>query len=293
MTRTTLRHVCFVAVTLALAIVAADAHAQAPQTQSAIPLSAESKPAPYTVAAGDTIKLEFFNLIGTDADMRQDYLVQDNGAIRLKYVGDLNVTCMTTEDIQDAVYKVLIPKYYQEGVISVTATVTEQRLQEVTVNGYVARPGLQRLRGAEMFVGHAINAAGNFSADAGEEIEVRRVTADGKTVLFEKTRTQIQAGDDMPLVAGDFVVVKKGEFFSVNGEVNNSGQKRWLPGMTVLQAVAAAGGMTNKGKYGHIERPVKDDDGNLIEYKKIKNLKNETPILAGDVLIIARKWFGG
>jgi polysaccharide export outer membrane protein len=293
MTRTTLRLVGFVAVTLALAIVAADARAQAPQPQSAIPLSADSKPAPYTVAAGDTIKLEFFNLIGADADMRQDYLVQDNGAIRLKYVGDLNVTGMTTEDIQDAVYKVLVPKYYQEGVISVTATVTEQRLQEVTVNGYVTRPGLQRLRGAEMFVGHAINAAGNFSADAGEEIEVRRVTADGKTVLFEKTRTQIQAGDDMPLQAGDHVVVKKGEFFSVNGEVNNSGQKRWLPGMTVLQAVAAAGGMTNKGKYGHIERPVKDEDGNLIKYEKVKDLKNETPILAGDVLIIARKWFGG
>jgi beta-lactamase regulating signal transducer with metallopeptidase domain/protein involved in polysaccharide export with SLBB domain len=81
--------------------------------------------------------------------------------------------------------------------------------------------------------------------------------------------------------------------FAVNGEVNSPGMKVWKSGMTVLQAVALAGGMTSKGKYGHINRPVFDARGNVTKYEQIKTLKDDTPILAGDVLVIARKWFGG
>jgi hypothetical protein len=60
----------------------------------------------------------------------------------------------------------------------------------------------------------------------------------------------------------------------------------------VSRAVANAGGMTPKGKYGHINRPYKEADG-TIKYKKIKDLKPETLVQADDEIIIARKWFGG
>ncbi len=70
------------------------------------------------------------------------------------------------------------------------------------------------------------------------------------------------------------------------------GQKVWAPGMTVLKGVALAGGMTPKGKYGHIDRAIKDADGKILRYERIKNLKHETEILPDDQLFIARKWFG-
>jgi len=39
------------------------------------------------------------------------------------------------------------------------------------------------------------------------------------------TRTQLDSGDDPPLVSDDIVTVKTGSVFFVDGEVNSPGQK--------------------------------------------------------------------
>ncbi len=81
-------------------------------------------------------------------------------------------------------------------------------------------------------------------------------------------------------------------FFFVNGQVNKPGSYEWSEGMTVEKAVALAGGFLVTGKLSHIMRPEKDKDGKVIKYKKIKALKNNTPVFPGDELVIVRKWFG-
>lgn len=126
---------------------------------------------------------------------------------------------------------------------------------------------------------------------AGQEIEIHR-TVDGKAVIIPITKAELDSGIDPQLIAEDIVIVKTGYVFFVAGEVNSPGQKVWAPGMTVGKAVSMSNGMTSKGKYGHIERPIKGPDGKVKEYKKIKDLKPETEILPEDTLHIARKWFG-
>jgi protein involved in polysaccharide export with SLBB domain len=113
--------------------------------------------------------------------------------------------------------------------------------------------------------------------------------------------------DDTAVVPGDTVVVGRftgelvgtvdlddvlGPTVTVQGEVNAPGPVLWMDAMTVGEALGVVSGMNTKGKLGHIKRPVKDADGNILRYVEIKNLKPETPLLPGDVLIIARKWFG-
>jgi len=259
--------------------------------QTPIPLSQEFAPKPYTVAADDVIRLEFYNLAPVDNDMKTTYLVQTDGTILLKYVGAVRVQGMTTFEIQDAVLAALTPRIYREGVISVVATVTEEREQRVTVQGQVNQPGEKRLRGNQMTVSRAITAAGQFTTLAGQEVEVRR-TVDGKTVTFIVTRTELENGNDPPLIAEDTITVKQGHVFFVNGEVNSPGQKVWSPGMTVQKALGLAQGMNSRGKLGHIMRPVKDADGNVLKYNKVTKLKPETPIQADDELVITRKWWG-
>lgn len=261
-----------------------------PQT---IPLSKDFAPKPYTVAANDVIQLNFYNLAASDADMKTRYTVQADGTIVLKHVGALNVNGKTLQEIQVAVLGALVPKFYQEGVISVDVTIVEERLQAVTIQGQVNNPGEKQLRGTQMTVSRAITAAGSFSASAGSEIEVRRVGPDGRPVSFTLTRAQLDDGEDPQLMADDTVIVKQGQFFFVNGEVQSPGRKMWEVGMTVQKAIALSGGMTTKGKLGHIVRPIKDAEGKVLKYDKIKGLKLETPILPDDDLKIDRKWFGG
>lgn len=264
---------------------------QATGRGSGIPLSPEFAPKPYTVAAGDTIRLDFYNLEARDMDMKDVYLVALDGNIVLKYVGAVRVHGMTEREIEDAVLKALVPRFYLPGVIQVTAVVSEQREQEVTVQGQVNSPGLLKLRGNQMTVNRAITAARGFTSLAGQEIELKRMV-DGKRVVIQLTRTQLESGEDPQLLADDEIMVKQGQVFFVNGEVNSGGQKAWQPGMTVGRALGLSNGMTAKGKLGHIMRPRKDDSGKVIKYEKIKGLKLETPIQPDDELVISRKWFG-
>lgn len=265
---------------------------QAGQPPVVAPLSREFQPKPYTVGPGDIIKLDFYNLDDTDTEMKKSYLVEASGTIQLKYAGSIVVNGLTTPEIEAAVKKALEDKgMYPPGVIAVVAQVSDERQQPVTVQGQVVSPGEKQLRGAQMTVSRAINNAGGFTASAGQEVEIHR-QVNGKAEIIKVTRSQLDGGDDPGLIAEDTVIVKQGYVFFVNGEVLTPGQKVWAPGMTVLKAIALAGGMTAKGKYGHIERAIKDADGKILKYEKIKKLKPETPILPDDQLIIAKKWFG-
>lgn len=265
---------------------------QSGQPPVVAPLSREFAPKPYTVGPGDKIRLGFYNLDDTDEEMKKDYLVETAGTIQLKYVGSIVVMGLTTPEIEDAVEKALVAKQiYQPGVVQVSAQVVEERLQPVTVQGSVVSPGEKQLRGSQMTVSRAISAAGGVNASAGQEIEIQR-QVNGQPQIIKVTRSQLEGGDDPGLVADDMVIVKQGYVFFVSGEVQSPGQKVWAPGMTVLKAVALASGMTPKGKYGHIVRPVKDASGKVLKYEKIKKLKPETQILPDDELVIARKWIG-
>jgi protein involved in polysaccharide export with SLBB domain len=266
---------------------------QAGQAQPPVaPMSREFAPRPYTVAAGDKIQLEFYNLVASDLEMRKVYLVEPDGTILVKHVGPVAVHGRTAPEIADLVKKALEDrKMYPVDVVQVTAAIAEERVQRVQVQGQVVTPGEKPLRGNQMTVSRAIAQANGPTPMAGQEIEIHRVV-DGKQVIIAVTRSQLDSGDDPPLIAEDIVIVKTGYIFFVAGEVNSVGQKVWAPGMTVGRAVSMSNGMTNKGKYGHIERPIKGPDGKIKEYKKIKGLKPETEILPEDTLHIARKWFG-
>ncbi len=265
---------------------------QAGQPPAVAPLSKEFQPKPYTFGPGDTILLNFYNLSDTDLEMKKVYLVEAAGTIQLKYVGSIVVNRMTTAEIEDAIEKALVDKdIYPAGLVQVNAQVAEERQQSVNVQGQVNSPGEKQLRGSQMTVGRAINQSGGFTQNAGQEIEIHR-QVNGKLEISKVTKSQLDGGDDPPLLADDTVIVKTGSVFFVNGEVVAGGQKVWAPGMTVLKAIGLAGGMNPKGKLGHILRAKKDAEGKIIKYDKVKNLKPETLIYPDDTLVIAKKWFG-
>ena len=264
---------------------------QAAQTTPPLPpLSREFAPKPYTVAAGDKIKIEFYGLIPSDFEMRTVYLVEADGTIQVKHAGTISVNGKTTPEVAELVQKALEPNIYPVGVLQVSASIAEERLQRVIVQGQVVQSGERSLRGAQMTVSRAIAAAGGPTQMAGQEIEIQRVV-DGRSVIIPVTRAQLDGGDDPQLMADDVVNVKTGRVFFVTGEVNAGGQKVWAPGMTVGKAISMSNGMTNKGKLGHIKRQIKGADGK-IRFEKITKLKDETEILPEDTLVIDRKWFG-
>jgi protein involved in polysaccharide export with SLBB domain/beta-lactamase regulating signal transducer with metallopeptidase domain len=280
-----------------------------PTTQAMAMPQAPPPPPPQAlvrrVAAGDTIKIDFYGLVSSDEVMNRRYVVRADGTIEVKHLGQVMVAGKTMREVAEVVLRSLEPNYYPTGVVQVVAvpgeadkvaeTPREVRPEEpivrVQVQGQVVSPGEKPLRGSQLTVSRAIAAANGFTPMAGQDIEIRRLV-DGKTVTIKVTRTQLDTGDDPRLLAEDVVIVRTGHIFVVAGEVNSPGQKIWAPGMTVGKAISLAYGLTTKGKLGHIERPIKDAAGKVIRYERIRVLKPETEVLPEDTLHVARKWFG-
>lgn len=254
----------------------------------AIPLPAEFKPKPYTLGPGDKIGLRFFGLIPDDQAMNATYEVQPNGTIVLGLIGAVNVSGKTTEEVQALILGQMTPRFYRDLKLGVD--LVEERLQEVFVQGFVNSPGAKNLPGTQMTVLRAIAQAGGYNSNAGEEIDIRNAAGTRATV----TRTELDNGVDPQIEAGETVYVRQGQFVLVGGEVNTKGQVRWVPNLTVSQAIGKSGGMTSKGKLGTIRRREYAPDGTfkVIELKG-KKVTLDTILLPNDELIIARKFWGG
>jgi protein involved in polysaccharide export with SLBB domain len=96
------------------------------------------------------------------------------------------------------------------------------------------------------------------------------------------------------VVSGDVITVssKAQEFYYIGGRVNYPGQKTFQPGITLLQAILAAGGLSKQGDNG-VEISREGSDGRLIttkfNIKQIKQGKTEDPKLqSGDRIEILR-----
>jgi protein involved in polysaccharide export with SLBB domain len=93
------------------------------------------------------------------------------------------------------------------------------------------------------------------------------------------------------LVMGVVTAMAAQEPVVVRGEVRSPGSVVWKSGMTVQDAVDAAGGGTEKFSLtrSHIERPAIYKDGKAVRVK-ISGLKAGTPLLPGDTLVAGRRW---
>lgn len=269
---------------------------QTAQTPPVTPVPVTSVgPREYRVGPGDTLKIEFIGIPAADREMNRNYPVQSNGTIEIKLLVTVKVEGLTLLEVGDLLARSLEEKgFYNPDQLQPSVTIAAYRDFEVQVGGAVRAPGLIRLSGENSSVNRAITQAGGFGTNAGTEVEIIRAPIPGQPPEppIVVTRDQLNMNDDPGLRENDRVNVRIGQVFFVNGEVNNQGEKRWEPGMTVNKALSLAGGQTPKFSLGRsrIERPVKNKDGTVLRYEKVGNLKPETPILPDDVLVAGRKW---
>jgi polysaccharide export outer membrane protein len=89
------------------------------------------------------------------------------------------------------------------------------------------------------------------------------------------------------LRGGDRLVVPRAEHFSVEGEVSAPGRYRIEPGMTVMQAIARAGGITARGSEHRIQLKRAEKPG---QYKTLHaNLGD--PVKADDIIRVKEALF--
>lgn len=192
----------------------------------------------YRVGIGDVLDIRLLN----DKDPRQStlYTVLAGGALEYPLLHDpVTVAGMTTEELAAQ----LIAELRHRGVFQhpqVRVSVREYASHTVLVSGLVGDPGTKILR-REAIPLYVVVAEAQPKPEAGRAVVVSHATGRATNVDLADAagmNALVQPGDVISLVA------LPPEFFYAGGEIGSPGQKDFHSGMTLTQALLAAGGVT-------------------------------------------------
>lgn len=172
----------------------------------------------------------------------------------------------------------------------VTVQIEQTPTKQVTVSGAVLNPGVISYAG-ELTVFDAVIRAGQATLAAGEEILVLRAASSGGTATTEPAQSmtvnlkELRQGNfshNVALQDGDHVIILEAEKIYIHGYVRSPGEYAVTSGMTIEQALALAGGITERGSDRRIEIKRRGVDDPL------KGVKLTDLVQAGDTIKVNR-----
>jgi polysaccharide export outer membrane protein len=230
-----------------------------PPSQPASSLPAQVVPAAepdYIVGPLDVIAVRIYGEDKLSGKIRID----NDGSFPFEYLGRVNAEGMTTAQIEAYLAKALGDGYLRNPQVSVE--VVEYRSKSVFVTGEVRSPNKYSLQGNSTLM-DALTLAGSITQNAGNWVQITHARQ-GVEVLGPSASLEydmrvnlrdIQTGkaQNIKLRDGDTIFVPRAERIFVVGHVRNTGPVVYEEGMTVFEAIAAAGGITEKGSNSRIE----------------------------------------
>ena len=209
---------------------------------SAIPRTQSS----LRLGPGDLVEVSVYNVPDLSAKAR----VSASGDISLPLIESVHVGGLTVEAAQNLIQK----RLFDGGFVKdphVSLLVDQYTSDGVSVLGEVARPGVYPVLGEQRLF-DLISSAGGLTEKAGRSISISHRDQSGNPVTLPLTRNLADnEADNVPVYAGDTIIVRKADVVYVVGDVGKpSGFLMDSGNLTVLQAIALAGGTTRTAKLG-------------------------------------------
>ena len=243
----------------------------------------------YTVGPTDILKVVVFN----EPDLTVSVRIDDDGSIAYPLLGRLAVGGRTVRDIEDMLRKLLLDGYVRNPQI--TVEVEQFRSRTIFIVGEVRNGGKYPLQG-EMTLLEVLALAGSVTPEASSEISVLRpksktivgpASPDDAVEILRANLEDMKTGKmsaNIPLQDGDTIYVPPAERFYVSGLIRNPGSFKYVRGITVQQAIAVAGGLSERGSDRGVKlRRVTGDQQKLLD------VKLTDVILPGDTIIIRQR----
>jgi polysaccharide export outer membrane protein len=253
--------------------------ATAPQSPESVGLA----PAKYMIGPQDLLKITVFD----ETDLTNSYRVDSDGFITFPYINRVSAGGLTLGELQDRIRTLLSAGYIKNPQVRVE--IGEFKSQSVLVSGEVRAPGKITMTGT-MTLLEALAAAGSATSAASSELTIahpkKGVEGDADLDRINWKDLQLGKGTDVALQDGDIINIPKAQTFFITGQVRNGGSFVLEPGMTVQQAIALAGGLTERGSDRGITAT------RLVNGKSVEvSLKLEDKVQANDTIIIRQRFF--
>jgi polysaccharide biosynthesis/export protein len=265
---------------------------QTPAGSASPPAPAQAQP-DYVVGSQDVLSV---SVLG-EADLSRTVAVDADGTFDYPYVGRIKAAGTTLRTIKAVIEKKLVDGGFFVAP-QVSVEVSKYRSQNVFVLGEVRVPGQYALTG-NMSVLQVLAAAGSPTPAAAGYIVITRPAgvepalpepeaAGGSSLrvsLNELQNGQLPQG--FSFRDGDSINVPRAESVYVTGYVKAPGPYVIEGSLTVMQAIAMAGGPTERGASGRVKifRRVGD------KVEEVKNVKLSDLVKPGDTIHVPQRYF--
>jgi polysaccharide export outer membrane protein len=221
----------------------APAAARPAAPQAPVPNQAAEPSSGYRIGAQDTILITVVD----EPELTGKFPVDADGMFSYPYLNRVKAAGLTAAELQGQLVTQLKAGYLRNPQVRVE--VDQFRSQSVMIVGEVRQAGKIPMTGPTMTLLEALVLAGSPTAQASNEIIVRHRAVDGREAEeIRVNRRDLELGkSDVVLRDGDIINVPSAQRFYVDGQVRNPGFYVLDPGMTVQQAIALAGGLTERG----------------------------------------------
>lgn len=209
----------------------------------------ESENPVYTIDSGDLLRLDVF----ARSEVSGKYVVGPDGKITIPLIGDMHIKDKTREEALAALYAEL-RKYYTTS--HATLAIDQYPSNRITVLGRVEKAGAHQFTHSPTLIDVLANAGAMPILDKQATLS-RCAIIRGRNKLIWVDLKALLNGDvnyNIRMKKGDIVYIPDSSDTSVYvmGAVGRPGSYRMTPRMTVLDAIAQAGGLAENAKNDRI-----------------------------------------
>lgn len=244
----------------------------------------------YIVGPQDVLRIAVFE----EPQLTGSYRVDTDGSFTYPFIGLVPAAGQTLRGIEEFLVKKLGEGWVKRP--QVTVEVEQFRARNIFIVGEVKSPGKYPITGAQTTLLEALAQAGYLSGNSGTEVLVLKpgarpvdnpLTVEAATDTIRVSLAELQEGRpaaNILIREGETIFVPRAEKFYVSGYVRSPGAYVYERGMTLLQALTLAGGVSDKGSLRGIkaQRLVKGQ-------KKEISLKVTDPIQPGDTILVRQR----
>lgn len=256
-----------------------------------------SSAADYIIGPEDLLEITLFQAKELDTVAR----VSASGFIKLPLIDKVEASGHTTSELESIIAE-KFKTYLSEPVVGIF--IREYRSQQITVLGSVQKPGVYYVSGQRSLL-ELLSLAGGLSGDAGDICIVQRSTpsdaVDQQTtsnmvVDLDQLLIKGQIAFNIPMHAGDVILVPKSGIFFVDGAVRSPGSFPLKGKMTFTQAISMAKGLDMDATKSDIkiyrDSGKQERDVITIDYDEVLERKiPDVEIKDKDVIIVSSSSF--
>ncbi|WP_028586098.1 SLBB domain-containing protein [Desulfogranum mediterraneum] len=241
----------------------------------------------YVVSFEDVLDISVYD----HPEMTTTVRVDGNGNVVLPLINGVHVEGLSVSKVAETITGLLSGDYIINPQVNVF--VKQFREQKASVLGQVVKPGLYELRPRTTLL-ELISQAGGLTVEAGEGAVVKReARGSGDTapqeVVVDLDRL-VEQGDislNLQILDGDKIFIDKAGVFYVTGEVRNPNSYKYKDRLTVIKAIAMAGGFSDTASTGSVNI-VRKQDG---KEKVLNKVDLDELVQPEDVIVVPESFF--